>query len=95
MLTALTFQTNIRAEPDNRPLVGAAGVRLAQAQVIFHLQIWKHGEDYTAVNPPCSREVSPDGDNVLVQMGGDKNIISNYISISTYLFTFCNEKRGI
>ena len=48
MLTAFAFQPNIRAEADNHPLRGAAGMGLPQAQVVVHLQVREHGRDYTA-----------------------------------------------
>ncbi len=48
MLAALTLQANIRTEAYHGPLVRAAWMGLAQAQVVFQLQIWKHGWDYTA-----------------------------------------------
>jgi hypothetical protein len=32
--TAHTFQTNVRAETDNGPFIGTAGMLFAQAQVI-------------------------------------------------------------
>jgi adenine phosphoribosyltransferase len=39
---AFTFQPDVRAETDNGPFVGAAGVLLAQAQVVVQAEIGKH-----------------------------------------------------
>jgi len=39
---ALALQADIRAEADDGPLVGAAGMGLSQAQVIVELQVGKH-----------------------------------------------------
>jgi hypothetical protein len=36
---AFAFEANIRAEADDDPIVGAAGMRLAQSQVIVELQV--------------------------------------------------------
>ena len=40
--TTLALQPNIGAEPDNRPLVGAARMLFSQTQVIVELQVGKH-----------------------------------------------------
>jgi hypothetical protein len=40
--TTFTFQPNICAQADNRPLVGATGMLLAKAQVIIQLKVGKH-----------------------------------------------------
>jgi hypothetical protein len=37
--TAFAFQANVRAETDNGPFIGTAGVLLAQAQVIVQAKI--------------------------------------------------------
>lgn len=39
VLAKLTFKTNIRAETDDNPFVGAARMGLAQTQVIVKLQV--------------------------------------------------------
>jgi hypothetical protein len=39
---ALAFQPDIRAEPDNRPLVRTTRMLFSQAQMIVHLQVGKH-----------------------------------------------------
>jgi hypothetical protein len=40
--TAFTFQANVRAETDNGPFIGTAGVLLAQAQLIVQAKVRKH-----------------------------------------------------
>jgi hypothetical protein len=40
---AFAFQADIRAETNNGPFIGTAGVLLAQAQVIVQAKIGKHG----------------------------------------------------
>ena len=39
---AFTFQPNIRAQARDDPLIGAAGMLFAQAQVIVEMQFRKH-----------------------------------------------------
>ena len=41
--TAFAFQANIRTQADDIPLVRAAWMLFAQAQVIVQLQVRKHG----------------------------------------------------
>jgi hypothetical protein len=40
--TASALQANVRAETDNGPLIGSAGVLLAQTQLIIQAKIRKH-----------------------------------------------------
>ena len=40
---AFAFQANIRAQARDNPLVGAARMLFAQAQVIVELEVGKHG----------------------------------------------------
>jgi hypothetical protein len=40
--TAFAFQTDVRAETDNGPFIGTAGMLLAQAEVIIQAKIGKH-----------------------------------------------------
>lgn len=49
MLASITLQTNIRAKADHCPFVRAAWMWFFQTQVVFQLQIRKHGQDYTAM----------------------------------------------
>jgi hypothetical protein len=60
MLTARAHQANIRAEPDNDPIITAARMRLAHAHTIIELQIGQHEmiysrldqrKDYTVTTP--------------------------------------------
>jgi hypothetical protein len=51
MLAAFALQTNIRPETEHGPFIGPAWVRFPQAHMIVQLQIWKHGQDYTAMHP--------------------------------------------
>lgn len=39
---AFAFESNIRAETRDGPFIGAAGMLLAQAQVVVKLQVGKH-----------------------------------------------------
>jgi len=39
---AFALQPDIRAEPDNRPLVRATGMLFTQAQMIVQLKVWEH-----------------------------------------------------
>ena len=39
---AFTLETNIRAETRDGPFIGAAGMLLAQAEVVVELEVWKH-----------------------------------------------------
>jgi hypothetical protein len=54
---AFALQADIRAEPDDSPFIGTAGVWFTQAQVGVELQIRKHiqldqseGWDHSAIN---------------------------------------------
>jgi hypothetical protein len=57
-----TFQSNVRAEARDRPLVGTTRVRLAQSNHIVKLQVGEHmlnrekrmkgKKDYTVINRP-------------------------------------------
>jgi hypothetical protein len=40
---AFTCKSDIRAEPDDGPFVGAAGMLFAEAQVIVELEVGEHG----------------------------------------------------
>jgi hypothetical protein len=40
--TTLAFQPDIRAEPDNRPLIRTTWMLFSKAQVIVQLQVSKH-----------------------------------------------------
>jgi hypothetical protein len=40
---AFTLESNIRAEPDHSPFIGAAGMLLAEAQVVVELKVGEHG----------------------------------------------------
>jgi hypothetical protein len=40
---AFALQTNISAQPRDNPLIGAAGMLFAQAQVIVELEVGEHG----------------------------------------------------
>ncbi len=42
MAASLAFETDIRAKPDNRPLIGAAGMRFAQTEQVLKLKVGKH-----------------------------------------------------
>lgn len=44
---ALAFQANVGAEAEDGPLIGAAGMGFAQAQMVVDLQVRKHIQDYT------------------------------------------------
>jgi hypothetical protein len=39
---AFTFQSDIRAEACDGPFIGAAGMLLAQAEMVVEMQVWKH-----------------------------------------------------
>ena len=40
--TTFAFQPDIRAEPDNRPLIRTTWMLFSKAQMIVHLQVGKH-----------------------------------------------------
>ena len=42
MVTLHAFQTDICTEAHNNPLIRAAGMRFAQTQTVFYLQVRKH-----------------------------------------------------
>ena len=42
MTAAFAFQADVRTEPHDRPLIGAARVRLAQAEQVVKLKVGKH-----------------------------------------------------
>jgi hypothetical protein len=43
-LAAFTLETDIRAEADHSPFIGAAGMLLAEAQVVVELKVGEHNK---------------------------------------------------
>jgi hypothetical protein len=58
MTASLAFEADVRTQPDNRPLVGAAGVRFAQTEEILKLKVGKH---MPLVEPGFEGKFSPVG----------------------------------
>jgi hypothetical protein len=44
VFAAITFQTNIRTEADNRPFKGAAWMLFPQSQMVVEAQVGEHGQ---------------------------------------------------
>ena len=43
MTAALALQADVRTQPDDRPFIGTARVRLSQAEQVIKFKVGKHG----------------------------------------------------